>query len=183
MEIIIYLIPVIFLVIIISHYNALIQIRNQCDEAWLNVDTEFKRRSNLIPSLIEVVKGYAEHERSLLEELVRLRESTLNNQSSFSSRATDEAEFKNILFKLMVRLESYPDLKSSQSFLELQKELRNTEDRIQAALRFYNGNIRENNTQIYQFPSNIIANIFEFRKKEFFKLDDEVNRILPPVRF
>ena len=83
----------------------------------------------------------------------------------------------------MVRLESYPDLKSSQSFLELQKELRNTEDRIQAALRFYNGNIRENNNQIYQVPSNIIANICEFRKKEFFKLDDEMDRILPPVRF
>ena len=183
MKIVIFLIPVVFLLTLISHYNTLIQIRNQCDEAWSNVDIEFKRRSSLIPNLIEDVKGYAEYERSLLTELVKLRESNLNTQSPFSSRTANEAEFKNVLSKLRVRLESYPDLKSSQSFLELQKELRNTEDRIQAALRFYNGNIRENNNQVYKFPSNIVANVCKFRKKEFFKLEDEVNKILPSVRF
>jgi LemA protein len=164
-------------------YNGLVSIRNQCDEAWSNVDTELKRRYDLIPNLLNTVKGYAKHEKELLEQVTSLREQAANNHGNLASQAADETALQGVLGKLMVRLEAYPDLKASANFQELQSELANTENRIQAALRFYNGNIRENNNKVQQFPSNIIAGMFSFSLREFFELDIPEARIAPKVEF
>ena len=161
-----------FLAIIsIALYNGLVSIRNQCDEAWSNVDTELKRRYDLIPNLVNTVKGYASHEKDLIEKVVEMREQAAGNTGSLASQAQDEIQLQKALGQLMVRLENYPDLKASSNFLELQQELANTEDRIQASLRFFNGNIRENNNKVQQFPSNVIAGMFSFTLREFFELD------------
>lgn len=167
----------------VGAYNGLVSIRNQCDEAWSNVDTELKRRYDLIPNLVNTVKGYAQHERQLLEQVVALREKAAGNHGSPASQARDEAELQRAVSQLMVRLEAYPDLKANVNFLELQKELGNTENRIQASLRFYNGNVRENNNRIEQFPSNVVAGMFRFAKKEFFELDLPEARQAPKVQF
>ena len=158
-------------IIFIALYNGLVSIRNQCDEAWSNVDTELKRRYDLIPNLVNTVKGYASHEKDLIEKVVEMREQAAGNTGSLASQAQDEIQLQKALGQLMVRLENYPDLKASSNFLELQQELANTEDRIQAALRFFNGNIRENNNKVQQFPSNVIAGMFSFALREFFELD------------
>lgn len=167
----------------VGAFNGLVSIRNQCDEAWSNVDTELKRRYDLIPNLVNTVKGYAQHEKTLLEQVVSLREKASANHGSPSSQAKDEAQLVRAMGQLMVRLEAYPDLKANTNFLELQKELANTENRIQASLRFYNGNVRENNNKIEQFPSNIVAGMFRFVKKEFFELELPEARETPKVQF
>ncbi len=178
------LVPIVLVLLIaISIYNGLVSIRNQCDEAWSNVDTELKRRYDLIPNLVNTVKGYAKHEKELLTELVDLREKASANAGSPASQAADEVALQGVLSKLMVRLEAYPDLKASENFLELQKEVANTENRIQAALRFYNGNIRENNNKVQQFPSNIMASMFHFELREFFELDIPEARETPEISF
>jgi LemA protein len=174
---------IILALVFILIYNKLVSISNQCDEAWSNVDTELKRRYDLIPNLVSTVKGYAVHEQSLLQEIVRLREAAINNRGSITSQATSETALQRSLENLLVRIEAYPDLKASQNFLELQRELANTEDRIQAALRFYNGNVRENNNNTRQFPSNIIASLFNFGRREFFKLEDMAAKLPPTVEF
>ena len=158
-------------IIFIALYNGLVSIRNQCDEAWSNVDTELKRRYDLIPNLVNTVKGYASHEKDLIEKVVEMREQAAGNTGSLASQAQDEIQLQKALGQLMVRLENYPDLKASSNFLELQQELANTEDRIQASLRFFNGNVRENNNKVQQFPSNVIAGMFSFTLREFFELD------------
>jgi len=167
----------------VGMYNGLVSIRNQCDEAWSNVDTELKRRYDLIPNLVNTVKGYAKHERELLEELVDLRERASANQGGIASQAADEGMLQKVLGNLMVRLEAYPDLKASSNFQELQQELANTENRIQAALRFYNGNVRANNNKMEQFPSNIVASMFNFSRRDFFELDIPEARVAPQVSF
>jgi LemA protein len=164
-------------------YNGLVGIRNQCDEAWSDVETEMQRRYNLIPNLVNTVKGYATHEKELLEEVTRLRQDCVNNTGSPETQAKTENMLAKSLGNLMVRLENYPDLKANQNFLELQGELTNTEDRIQAAYRFYNGNIRENNNRVQFFPTNIIAGMFGFKTREFFELEDEAARQTPKVEF
>ena len=169
--------------LVVALYNGLVSIRNQCDEAWSNIDTELKRRYDLIPNLVNTVKGYASHERELLEELVAAREQAAGSAGSPAAQAADEAVLQGVLSKLMVRLENYPDLKASANFVELQKELANTENRIQASLRFYNGNIRENNNKVQQFPSNMVAGAFSFGLREFFELDIPEAREAPKVDF
>jgi LemA protein len=168
---------------VVGMYNGLVSVRNHCDEAWSNIDTELKRRYDMIPNLVETVKGYAKHERGLLEELVSLREKAAGNHGAVASQAADEAMLQRTLGSLMVRLEAYPDLKASANFLELQQELANTENRIQASLRFYNGNVRDNNNRIQQFPSNVIANMFHFGPRDFFELDIPEARVAPKVQF
>ncbi len=170
-------------VAVIGLYNGLVAIRNHCDEAWSNVDTELKRRYDLIPNLINTVKGYAKHERELIQEVTALREKAAANQGSPGSQAKDEMALQRALGQLMVRLENYPDLKASANFVELQKELANTENRIQAALRFFNGNVRDNNNRVQQFPSNVIAGMFGFTRREFFELDEPAARTVPKVEF
>lgn len=174
------LIPVVF---IIGMYNGLVQTRNHCDEAWSDVETEMQRRYDLIPNLVNTVKGYASHEKELLEEVTRLREQCSANHGSPEQQAATENILQGALGKLMVRLEQYPDLKANQNFLSLQEELANTENRIQAANRFYNGNVREMNNKTQMFPSNIIANMFGFKSREYFELKNEAAREAPTVKF
>lgn len=162
---------VVLLLVIAVMYNGLVATRNRCIESWSNVETELKRRYGLIPNLINTVKGYAEHERSLIQEVTALRERAAANTGDTLSQAADESRLQGALGQLMVRLEAYPDLKTQQGFVELQRELANTEDRIQAALRFFNGNVRDNNNKVQQFPSNLVAGLFNFGERDYFELD------------
>jgi len=173
------LVPVLF---VAGTYNALVRYRNHVDEAWSGVDTELQRRYDLIPNLVDTVKGYAQHEKELLEHVTRAREEARNNHGSPNEQAQSENTFQRALGTLIARVEAYPDLKASQNFLQLQKELANTEDRLQAARRFYNGNVRENNNKVQMFPSNIIAGLFQFTEKEYFEIDDPVVRQAPAVK-
>lgn len=177
------IVSILISLIIVLIYNNLVSINNQCDEAWSNMETELKRRYDLIPRLVSTVKEYIKYEKSLLEEIVRLRERALNNQSSIISQALDETALQQTLNRLIVRLEAYPELKASHNFLELQRELSNTEDRIQAALRFYNGNVRENNNAVKQFPSSVIAWTFKFKRKAFFRIDEPLTKLPPDLNF
>jgi LemA protein len=174
------LVPALF---VISMYNSLIGARNHCDESWSDVQTELQRRYSLIPNLVNSVKGYAKHERELLEEVTRLRQVCADNTGSPQAQAATERQLQTALGSLMVRMEAYPELKANQNFIQLQSELTNTEDRIQAAFRFYNGNVREFNNKTQMFPSNIIAGMFSFSKKEFFELEEPLAKVAPKVEF
>jgi LemA protein len=162
-------------------FNLLIRLRNHCDEAWSNIDTELKRRYDLIPNLVRTVKGYAAHEQSTLQEVTRLRNACMNDKGTPKHQAQLENELSQALNRLLVRVEQYPDLKASQNFLELQLELANTEDRIQAARRFYNGNVRENNNAVESFPSSLVAAAFGFKTREFFQIENAHVRVAPAV--
>lgn len=175
-------VALILLIIVVGVYNGLVGLRNQCDESWSGVQTELQRRYNLIPNLVNTVKGYAQHERQLLEEVTRLRQVCADNNGSPRAQAATETQLNSALGSLMVRLEAYPDLKANQNFLQLQEELTNTEDRIQAAYRFYNGNVRDNNNRVQMFPSNIFASLFGFTNKEFFHIEDERAKAAPAVQ-
>lgn len=168
---------------LVAAYNGFVKLRSLVDESWSNVQTELKRRYDLIPNLVSTVKGYAKHERELLEKVVALRERAVASTGSPAAQARDEAPLQQALGQLMVRLEAYPELKANANFLELQRELASTEDRIQASLRFYNGNVRENNVRIGQFPGNIVASLFRFGPREFFELDVPEARKAPKVEF
>jgi LemA protein len=167
---------------LIGAYNGLVRLRNFCDEAWAGIDTELKRRYDLIPNLVETVKGYARHEREVLERVIELRNRASSSHGSPASQAADENQFVGALKSMLAVVENYPDLKASQNYLALQRELVNTEDRIQAARRFYNANVRDLNTRIEVIPSNIIAGMFGFQKKEFFEIENAIERAAPQVR-
>jgi LemA protein len=154
-----------------ANYNALVRLRNHCREAWSNVDTELKRRYNLIPNLVEAVKGYAKHEKEVLERVVQARAEALNSTGSAESQAQHENALVGSLKTLFAVSEDYPDLKANENFLQLQHELSNTEDRIQAARRFFNANVRDLNTRTEVFPSSIIANMFGFQREEYFQIE------------
>ncbi len=163
-------------------YNALVRGRNHCDEAWSGIDTELKRRYDLIPNLVSTVKGYAAHERETLERVTQARNAAVASQGSPASQAKDENVLVDSLKRLLVVVESYPDLKASQNFLKLQQELVNTEDRIQRARRFYNGNVRDYNNRVQVIPSALIARPFGFKEREFFEIESAVERQAPVVK-
>lgn len=164
---------------VIGTYNALVRLRLHCRDSFSGIDTELKRRYDLIPNLVATVKGYAAHERAVLSEVTEARTRALASTGSPGSQAADENQLVGALKRLLAVSESYPDLKASESFLELQRELANTEDRIQAARRFYNGNVRDLNTRIEVFPSNLVASAFSFEKQEFFEVEDLGVRAAP----
>jgi LemA protein len=164
-------------------YNNLVKLRLLCTNAWSQIDTELKRRYDLIGNLVEIVRGYAGYERSVLQTVTEARAKAVASTGSPVSQARDENNLILSLRNLFGVVENYPDLKASQQFLKLQSELVNTEDRIQAARRFYNGNVRDLNTMIQSFPSNLIANIFRFITQEFFDIEDSVQRQAPVVSF
>ena len=166
---------------VIATFNRLVRARNHCNEAWSGIDTELKRRYDLVPNLVATVRGYAQHERDLLEQVTALRDQCARNDGTPRQQAESEQPFQRALHALIMRVENYPDLKASGNFLELQRELANTEDRIQAARRFYNGNVRENNNLVQMFPSSLVAGLFHFGLREFFEIDDEVVRRAPSV--
>ena len=157
---------------IVATYNVLVRLRNTCRESWSGIDTELKRRYDLIPNLVETVKGYVAHERGVLQSVIEARGRAVASTGSPQSQAADENVLVGTLRQLFAVAENYPDLKASANFLSLQDELANTEDRIQAARRFYNANVRDLNTRIEVFPSNVIAGTFHFQKEEFFEVED-----------
>jgi LemA protein len=163
-------------------YNSLVRGRNTCTESWSNVDTELKRRYDLIPNLVETVKGYAKHEREVLEQVTQARAAAVASQGSPASQAKDENVLVGGLRQLLAVAEKYPDLKASKNFLELQHELTNTEDRIQRARRFYNGNVRDYDNRVQSVPSNAIAGMFHFKTEEFFEIENAIERLAPEVK-
>ncbi|MCX6728467.1 MAG: LemA family protein [Candidatus Saccharibacteria bacterium] len=152
-------------------YNSLVTLKIRVDEAWSDITVQLKRRLDLIPNLVETVKGYAKHESGVFEKVTEARANALNAQG-VKETAAAENQFEGALKSLFAVAEAYPDLKASQNFMELQQELVDTEDKIQASRRFYNGGVRDLNTKIQQFPSNIIAGVFGFKNREFYQLDD-----------
>ena len=152
-------------------YNSFITLRNRTREAWSDIDVQLKRRYDLIPNLVETVKGYASHERELFEKVTEAR-----TQAIGAKTMKEHSEAENMLSSTLKTLfavaENYPQLRASENFLELQRDLRDTEDKIQAARRFFNGNARDFNIKIESFPANIVANLFKFEKVDFFELEE-----------
>jgi LemA protein len=175
----IFLIPLLWVIV---QYNALVGLRNHIAEAWSNVDTELKRRYDLIPNLVATVKGYAAHEREVLERVTELRNRCAANFGAVTDQARDENQLVEALKQLFVRVEAYPELKADQHFLRLQNELINTENRIQAARRFYNGNVRDYRNKREIFPGNLVASLFHFGPHEFFSVPPSVAEV-PNVEF
>jgi LemA protein len=167
---------------LIVQYNSLVGLRNYIAEAWSNVDTELKRRYDLIPNLVATVKGYAAHEREVLERVVALRNRCFANHGPVADQARDEGQLVDALKQMFVLVENYPPLKADQNFVKLQTELINTENRIQAARRFYNGNVRDYRNKCESFPSNLVAGIFHFPPHEFFSVPPAIAAV-PDVDF
>ncbi len=176
-------IPVALLLWIALTYNALVRTRQQVRESWSGIDTELKRRYDLVPNLVETVRGYAAHERNLLESVTAARARAQASTGSPGAQAADEKVLVAGMQKLLAVAEEYPDLKASQHFLGLQHELTNTENRIQAARRFFNANVRDLNTRLQVFPSNLVGSAFSFQPEEFFEVESSVIRKVVDVNF
>ena len=166
-------------------YNRLVTLKNRAKEAWADIDVQLKRRYDLIPNLVETVKGYAAHEREVFEKVTEARARAISAEKEGDVRKIAEAEnfLASTLKTLFAVAENYPDLKASQNFLELQRELRDTEDKIMYARRFYNANVRDLNIAIESFPTNIIASIFGFKKMDLFEISTPEEREAPKVSF
>lgn len=163
-------------------YNRLVRLRNMVREGWSGIEVQLKRRANLIPNLIQSVKGYIGHERGVLEKLTELRSRTLQTDQP-AERARLEGDLGRAIGRLFAVAEAYPDLKANQNFMDLQDELSQLEDQIQMARRYYNGTVRDLNIAVESFPSNIVAGMFGFRQAEFFEIEDEADRAVPKVEF
>ena len=155
-------------------YNRFISQKTLIKDAWANIDTELRRRYDLIPNLVETVRGYASHEREVLENVTRARAMAASATGSPAEQAAAEGPLVAALRQLMLVVEAYPDLKANQNFLQLQGELTNTEDRLQTARRFYNANVRDYNRRVKQFPSVVVASLFNFEEEEFFEVEDAI---------
>lgn len=165
-------------------YNGLVRSRQMAEEAWSGIDVQLKRRADLIPNLIETVKGYASHEKSTLEEVVELRNrAQAVPAGDVAGRAAAEGMLSQALGKLFALAEAYPDLKANQNFLELQNSLETMESEIQMSRRYYNGAARDLNVKVESVPSNIIASQFGFSKREYFEIEDPADRAVPAVKF
>ncbi|HET9311163.1 MAG TPA: LemA family protein [Actinomycetota bacterium] len=161
-------------------YNRFVSQKTLVRDAWANIDTELRRRYDLIPNLVETVKGYASHEKEVLENVTRARAMAASATGSPAEQAAAEGPLVAALRQLMLVVENYPDLKANQNFLQLQTELANTEDRLQTARRFYNANVRDYNRRVKQFPSVVVANLFNFEEEEFFEVEDAIREGGPP---
>ena len=186
--IIILVIVVILALIGMGSYNGFVKSRNLIQESWRQIDVELNRRYELIPNLVETVRAYAAHERNTLEDITRLRSQAQQLSQSEGAlpsqqRADVEAQLSGAVRNLIVSVEAYPDLKSNQNFLELQRQLAETEDRIAAGRRFYNANVRVYNTKVESVPTNIIAGMFKFEKATYFQVDEPAVRQAPDVNF
>lgn len=181
--IIIVVIVVILLLWAVGMYNGLVRLRNLVQEAWRQIDVELNRRHDLIPNLVESVKGYAAHERGVFDEVARARAAAAAPGSGPAEQAQQENQLTQALGRLFAVAEAYPVLRASENFQQLQAELTNTEDRIAAGRRFYNANVRSLNTKVESFPSNIVANMFHFERAEYFEVEDPQVRQAPTVSF
>lgn len=184
MSILFILVLAIFLIVIwiVVVFNSLIRLKNRVKEAWADIDVQLKRRYDLIPNLVATVQGYAAHEKEVFQKVTEARTRAMGAQT-MKEHSEAENFLSQTLKSLFAVVENYPDLKASQNFLELQRELTDTEDKIQAARRFYNGNVRDFNTKIEVFPANIIANLFNFKKIDFFEITENVQKEAPVVKF
>ena len=165
----------------ISVYNKLVNSRNKVENQWSQIDVQLKRRADLIPNLVETVKGYAKHEEGTLTKVIEMRNKAVN-ASSVNEKVEANNELTGALSRLMVIAEAYPDLKANQNFVSLQNDLKDTEDKISYARQFYNDSAMNFNNLVEMFPSNIIANMFGFKKFEFFKVEEEAKEV-PKVEF
>jgi LemA protein len=170
------------LIIGIAMYNGLVRMRNQVKNAWSQIDVQLKRRHDLIPNLVETVKGYAGHEKETLENVVKARAAAVN-ASGVAAQSQAEMGLSGALSKLMMVVEQYPDLKANQNFLALQEELTSTENRIGFARQAYNDDVMLYNTKVQSVPTNIIAGMFRFGEEEFFEIEDQAQREAPQVKF
>jgi len=173
---------VVFIVAVVGMYNALVRLRNQVKNAWSQIDVQLKRRHDLIPNLVEAVKGYAKHEKETMENLTKAR-SAAASAEGVAAKSKAEGELSGALDRFMLVVENYPDLKANQNFLSLQEELSSTENKIAFARQNYNDQVLFFNNKIQMFPSNLIAGMFNFQTGEFFELEDKAEREVPKVNF
>jgi LemA protein len=178
MSILIILLIILGIIILwfIGGYNGFVRGKNRIDEAWADIDVQLKRRYDLIPNLINTVKGYAGHEKDVFEKVTAARTAAMSAESTGNSAQSAQAEnmLSSTLKSLFAVSEAYPELKANENFLQLQRELGDTEDKIQSARRFYNANVRDFNTRVEMFPSNIIAGAFKYMKRDLYDLEDAV---------
>ncbi|MDX6539663.1 MAG: LemA protein [Gaiellales bacterium] len=178
---------VILALFLVGIYNGMVRARNRVDEAWSGIDVQLKRRHDLIPNLVETVKGYAAHEKEVFEAVTQARANAMRAQAggpaSAAQVAQAESQLSGALGRLMAVAEAYPQLRATENFQQLQAELTNTEDQIAAARRIYNGNVQDYNTRIQTFPGAVFAGMFGFEKREFFEIDSPADREVPSVSF
>jgi len=169
---------VVLIIWVITAYNHFVRLNKRTDEAWADIDVQLKRRYDLIPNLVETVKGYASHEKEAFENVTRARAAAMGAEQSGNPAeiAKSENMLAGTLKSLFAVAEAYPELKANANFLELQRELSDTENKVQAARRFYNTNVRDLNTAIEVFPGNVIAGMFKIGQREFFEIEDDVQR-------
>ncbi|WP_429812123.1 LemA family protein [Sinorhizobium chiapasense] len=177
-------IAVVVILYLVFVYNGLVKARQIAEEAWSGIDVQLKRRADLIPNLIETVKGYAAHEKSTLEEVIAMRNrAQAVPAGDIEGRAQAEGALSQALGKLFALAEAYPDLKANENFAELQRSLETIEGEIQMSRRYYNGAARDLNVKVESFPSNLIANAFRFVKAGYFEITNEADRAVPQVKF
>jgi len=170
------------LVFVIATYNNLVKKKNLVSESWSGIEVQLKKRYDLIPNLINTVKGYASHEKELLSKITEFRSRGVEAKTVKDQQEASEG-LSGALSRLFAVAENYPDLKANQNFLDLQAQLRDIEQDIQMARRYYNGTVRDNNILIESFPSNIIANLFTFKKADYFEIEEAAERAVPKVEF
>lgn len=175
----------VIIIALIAMYNALIRLKVRVDEAWSDIDVQLKRRHDLIPNLVETVKGYAAHEQSTFDKVIQARNQAMQAQAGGDNKSLAEAEnmLSGTLKSLFALSEAYPDLKANQNFLELQRELSDTENKIQASRRFFNVNVRDFNTKLQVFPTNFMAGMMGFKEREFYGVEDAKEREVVNVKF
>jgi LemA protein len=173
---------VVIALFVVAVYNALVRLRNQVDNSWSQIDVQLKRRHDLIPNLVETAKGYMTHERGTFEAITEARSKAMG-ATNVADAAKAEGALGEALSKFMLVVENYPDLKANQNFLALQEELSSTENRISFARQSYNDQVLGFNNKIQMFPSNIVAGMFSFTKRDFFEIEDAAQREVPKVSF
>ncbi|RYG73935.1 LemA family protein [bacterium] len=174
--IIILVVIAVLIVLVVGLYNKLVRLRQNVRESWSAIDTELRRRYDLIPNLVETVKGYASHEKETLERVIQARNAAASNNGTPAEQAVTENQLSGALRQLFALSEAYPDLKANQNFLGLQNQLEETENRLGQARRFYNANVREMNTAVETFPSVIIANSFGFKPEAYFEIEESARQ-------
>lgn len=167
---------------VVFKYNSFIRLKNMVGEAWSGIDVQLKRRYDLIPNLVETVKGYSTHEKGVFENIARLRTASMQS-TTVQEKSQAESGLGQALKTLFAVAESYPELKANQNFIELQKELTNVENQLQLARRYYNGVVRDYNIALHSFPGNIIASVSNFKEAQFFELSSSTERENPQVKF
>lgn len=176
------IVAVIIVFYAVGLYNKFVRKRSMMEEGWSGIDVQLKKRHDLIPNLVETVKGYAKHEQGTLEKVIQARNSALK-ADGVKAQTQAENQLNSALANVFALSESYPDLKANTTFIQLQQELSNVENDLEKARRYYNATVRENNIMVESFPSNLIANTFNFRQGEFFEIEEPTERATPQVKF